>query len=1466
MPRRSPRLLLLVLALAATLLPPTVASAQTADDVPVTAAPDDPVVEQVLDADQLLPAETATTGVGSQSNCCGLVFSGDVQVLIGQEADGASPAAPGDSATFAVTVDQAGRYALSADLTTARDYGIVAMSVDGGPVGAPHDAYRATGVAVDRRVPFGAVDLTAGTHQVTLTVAGQNPAADGFLIGLDLLRLRLLPDDGRLALTPVDGAAVSGTVPVVGYSTDPADTTEVTVDGEPVAQRRLLGGDTASLLFANDTGNGLQRGFRNGIRVRGQEYLVADVVVGDGTTAWIDIPGELLQPGTNTVTFFAGTVVDDCNHDDFNLTGVRLELPDGTVVSDPEHSDETIGFGDGVCGSSTKVLEFDYTFEIPEPSAGGVDYDPGSGVTWDTTAVPDGEHTVAVTATGPSGTATREHTVLVDNTLPVITSTSPEEGDRLKGDFTVDATANDGTGSGVASTTATLDGEPVALGSTLSSDDLTDGAHTLVFTVTDEAGNTTTREVAVTSIRERPDTPELVAPEDGATRVPLRPRLRVTASDPADDPLEVTFLQALAARPIAGSGVTGATPAQPPADMDPEGAAPLSSSDVAAADDERAATAASDAFPFQRYDFQLTATDAERRSVGITWEGQIDEAREVVLLAWDVVGGTWTELARERGTGDRDLVLRGEVDLDRFRDGDVVHVLVRGSDPFADDIEDVPDAEFRDPDTYDFSLAWMTDTQYLSEGAVAGGGGAGDFATAYRDINEWIAENAEERKIAYTSHTGDIIENWTAGARDEDVARREFEFASETMAILEDAGMPYGVTPGNHDNRTGTSNELYNEYFPPSRFEAASAEAVQPYYGGAWREGDNQNHYDLFSAGGQDFVVVYLGYIAGQEEIDWANAVVAEHADRSAIFATHEYLLPSGAPDGRDGPRAGQAQAFFDQVILPNDNVFLVLSGHHHGVALNILRDQGAPGRTVVEMLADYQFFEVGGDRRTGHFRLLQFDVDRSEVSVNTYSPALDDHNADEFDTNDSRDYQPSSDEFTVPVDLATRVTSFATDAIRLEERLDVVVGAADVASGDEAGTTWERLEPRTEYFWYARAADAFGGVAESEVFSFTTVGRDGGGPGGPGEPGGPGGGGPRGDGDEGPGDDDGGSGDGTGSGAPQGEEDTDPPGAGGPAGDGDASPTTPRPPLPGDGGTDDDGPRVQRFAADGRTRTALEISRETFGDGEAGGVVLSRPDLYPDALSGTPLAVREDAPLLLTASDGLEPEVAEEIRRVLPAGGRVHLLGGADALDAAVADDVAALGYQAVRLGGATRFETAAIVAERGIGDPSQVLLADGSDFPDAVTAGAAAGVTGGAVLLTGGETLPAETAAYLEGRDAPVYAIGGPAARAVPEATAVAGPERIATSVAVAREFFSSPTVAGLATAGAFPDALAGGAATGRLGGPVLLTYPDQLAAPASEYLAGTPTLDTVMLFGGTEALDATVEDAATEVLGTR
>ena len=314
------------------------------------------------------------------------------------------------------------------------------------------------------------------------------------------------------------------------------------------------------------------------------------------------------------------------------------------------------------------------------------------------------------------------------------------------------------------------------------------------------------------------------------------------------------------------------------------------------------------------------------------------------------------------------------------------------------------------------------------------------------------------------------------------------------MDILDDSLLPNGVLPGNHDNRSGADSSLFDEYFGPRRYDAL--EQVAPtgedgdgFYGGPWQAGDNQNHYDLVEVGGQRLIFVYLGYLVGADEIAWANDLLSQHQDRSAVLLTHSYLLPSVAADGRGGGLTEfDGEALYEQVVVPNRNVFLVLSGHTNGVALNVKRDIGEKGRMVVEMMANHQFFEVGAERRVGHFRLLQVDLDAGRMAVNTYSPKLGDHNAGEFDSITGREYDKSADEFSVPLDLPSRRTGLRTDAIGVAVRTTTVIGSADIASGGTATVTWKGLTAGTRYGWYARATDPTGASAESSVFSFVTA------------------------------------------------------------------------------------------------------------------------------------------------------------------------------------------------------------------------------------------------------------------------------------------------------------------------------------------------------------------------------------------
>lgn len=300
----------------------------------------------------------------------------------------------------------------------------------------------------------------------------------------------------------------------------------------------------------------------------------------------------------------------------------------------------------------------------------------------------------------------------------------------------------------------------------------------------------------------------------------------------------------------------------------------------------------------------------------------------------------------------------------------------------------------------------------------------------------------------------------------------------------------------------------------------------------------------------------------------------------------------------------------------------------------------------------------------------------------------------------------------------------------------------------------------------------------------------------------------------------------------------------------------------------------VTRCAGLTRIITAIECSIAVFAS--APDVVLTRADLFPDAQAGTPLAVDLGAPLLLSEPGALNPDTEEEILRVLEPNGRVHLLGGTEALSQAVEDRLTELDIATVRYPGANRFGTAVLIAE-GLGNPGVALATDGGDFPDSVIAGAAAVVAGAdfaqaqpaiaAVLLTSGADVPPETAAYLEEHDPQLFAVGGGAAAALPGAEALIGDDRFRTAVVVAERFFPSPAAAGLATGLDFADALVGGAIVGTpaIGpGPMLLTEPDALPDVVADYLADhADTLDNVLIFGGTAAVSQDVEDTVAAIL---
>lgn len=686
-----------------------------------------------------------------------------------------------------------------------------------------------------------------------------------------------------------------------------------------------------------------------------------------------------------------------------------------------------------------------------------------------------------------------------------------------------------------------LDGRPIKPGDSIGGG-LAAGDHRISIAATDVFGKALSWDVPFTST---------AIPTGGGAQSGQgsgRVTLSAVATAPDGSDVTTTFKQA-AATPAQG-GFQGVVPVLPTA-LDFTYTEGEQLTGTFAPDETVVDSRSTGQIPFQRFDVPMASVKDGQE---IVWTGVVDPERSVTLRVWSTAAKAWVTLGSARGSAEGDTTLSGAV-RPAFLDKGAVHVLVTGEDPFADDLSphdasaSTDKDAFEKPEDYDFSLAHFTDTQYLAEGAAGGTYNDWDgtdepsdvmtaeeqaiWQRAYRAETEWIRDNAQLRKIRYTAHTGDVIENDYYDPLTKDAngnlrypgldaeVDRELAFTSSAQKVLDDAGVVNQVIAGNHDNQLG------NETGPDSRFsrtfsadryyEAAKkwpAEQKASFH--AWDETldnagnivtpgrDSQNNYVLFSAGGLDFVAVGLSYGVTQQEAEWASSIFARYHDRNGILLTHAYLAPSTAPDGRGAGFSTDGSRLYQQVVTANPNVFLVLAGHEHGVGTNLKREVGVTvAHNVVELLADYQFYTVSAgelfpgkadaqgnidlngdgkaDRKAtdqlqfgaSFLRLLQFDVDRSEMSIDTYSPHLKNFGATEYD--DRHRYNGAEDNLRLPVDLSSRVTSFGTDGLTLVTPGETVIGEATARSGWPATVTWSGLVKGQVYAWTATSRDASG-------------------------------------------------------------------------------------------------------------------------------------------------------------------------------------------------------------------------------------------------------------------------------------------------------------------------------------------------------------------------------------------------------
>jgi hypothetical protein len=353
----------------------------------------------------------------------------------------------------------------------------------------------------------------------------------------------------------------------------------------------------------------------------------------------------------------------------------------------------------------------------------------------------------------------------------------------------------------------------------------------------------------------------------------------------------------------------------------------------------------------------------------------------------------------------------------------------------------------------DFTVIALPDTQFYSQ----------SFPEIFLSQTQWIVDSKDERNIAAVTHLGDIVQT---GGND-----AHWDNAEAAMSVLEDPettnledGIPYGLAVGNHDQSPGGSprsgsdegatTQKYNGRFGVHRFEG------RQHYGGRYDFGDpetypdnNDNNFELFSAGDMDFIAIHLEYdLTNTPEreavLTWLDNVLMVHSDRRAIITTH-YMLNTG------GSFSGQGNAIY-QRVKDNPNVFLMLGGHVWEAAR---RSDTYQGSTIHSLLSDYQ------NRGNGWLRIMTFSPDQDLIQVETYSTWL-----DQYDTGDPH-------HFTLPYPMVGSLPFL---------QVGVTVQAS---SNGTACVPWSGRRAGESYDWFAEIYDGTE-TTTGPVWTFTSNGE----------------------------------------------------------------------------------------------------------------------------------------------------------------------------------------------------------------------------------------------------------------------------------------------------------------------------------------------------------------------------------------
>jgi hypothetical protein len=97
-----------------------------------------------------------------------------------------------------------------------------------------------------------------------------------------------------------------------------------------------------------------------------------------------------------------------------------------------------------------------------------------------------------------------------------------------------------------------------------------------------------------------------------------------------------------------------------------------------------------------------------------------------------------------------------------------------------------------------WTLAILPDTQHYSQ----------TYPQHFTTQTQWIADNTNALNIKYVLHEGDIVNNNTI---------TQWNNARSSLSVLDNAGVPYALAPGNHDYGPNGNSSTIPSTLAPAR-------------------------------------------------------------------------------------------------------------------------------------------------------------------------------------------------------------------------------------------------------------------------------------------------------------------------------------------------------------------------------------------------------------------------------------------------------------------------------------------------------------------------------------------------------------------------------------------------------------------------------------------------------------------------